>query len=72
MIKETDYLSPIKLRHFKMIEDYNTLMSMPNATQKIVFETLLSKYNTYYKGFDSVKQTFARLMKEHPDRFSHS
>lgn len=70
MLKETDYLSPTKVRHFKMIDDYNTLMSMPNASQKVVFQTLLNKYREYYKGFDSMKQTFARLMKEHPEKFN--
>ncbi|SHJ21704.1 hypothetical protein SAMN05443429_11265 [Cruoricaptor ignavus] len=67
---EADYLSPTKLRHFKMIDEYNLLMSMPNAEQKTVFNTLLSRYNDYYKSFDSVKQTFARLKKNHPERFT--
>lgn len=68
-MKETDYLSETKLRHFRMIEDYNLLMSMPNAVQKSVFNTILNKYD--YKNFDSVKQTFARLQKIHPERFNN-
>ena len=72
MILETDYLSPAKQRHFKMIEDYNTLMSMPNASQKAVFATLLNKYRMFYKSYNSVKQTFARLMKEHPEKFTNN
>ena len=66
-MRETDYLSENKLKIFRMIEEYNLLMSMPHAEQKAVFNTLLTKYN--YKNFDSLKQTFARLKRTYPDKF---
>ena len=67
-MKETDYLSETKLRHFRMIDEYSLLMSMPNAEQKTVINTLLGKYN--YKSFDSLKQTLARLKRDYPERFN--
>lgn len=68
-MKETDYISPTKLRHFKMIEEYLLMMSMPYAEQKTVLQTLQDKYSDYYKTFDSMKQTIARLKKQYPERF---
>lgn len=68
-MKETDYISPTKLRHFRMIDEYLLMMSMPYAEQKTVLKTLQDKYSEYYKSFDSVKQTIARLKKQHPERF---
>lgn len=68
-MKETDYLSETKIRHFKMIDEYNLLMNMPHASQKAVFNTLLNKYGEYYKTFNSIKQTMARLKRENPERF---
>ena len=68
-MKETDYISPTKLRHFKMIEEYLLMMSMPYAEQKTVLQTLQGKYSEYYKTFDSMKQTVARLKKQYPERF---
>lgn len=71
MITESDYMSPIKIRHFKMIEEYNMLMSMPNATQKVVLNSLQKRYHEYYKSFDSMKQTFAKLKRQHPEKFKN-
>lgn len=68
-MKETDYLSETRLRHFRMIDEYLLMMSMPHAEQKAVLNTLLAKYGQYYKNFDSIKQTFARLKRDFPDRF---
>ena len=70
-MKETDFLSDVKIRQFKMIEEYELLMSMPNAVQRVVFETILAKYGNYYKSYDSVKQTFARLKRMYPERFNN-
>lgn len=66
-MKETDYIPEKTLSYFKMIEEYNLMMSMPHAEQKTVLTTLLGKYP--YKNFDSIKQTFARLKKDYPEKF---
>lgn len=68
-MKETDYIPQKTLEYFKMIDEYNLLMSMPHAEQKTVLTTLLSKYP--YKSFDSIKQTFARLKKTYPEKFNY-
>lgn len=66
-MKETEYIPEKTLGYFKMIDEYNLMMSMPHAEQKTVLTTLLNKYP--YKNFDSIKQTFARLKKQYPDKF---
>lgn len=66
-MKETEYIPEKTLGYFKMIEEYNLMMSMPHAEQKTVLTTLLGKYP--YKSFDSIKQTFARLKRTYPEKF---
>lgn len=68
-MKETDYISPTKLRHFRMIDEYLLMMSMPYAEQKTVLNTLQGKYSEHISSFDSMKQTIARLKKQYPERF---
>ena len=68
-MKETDYISPTKLRHFRMIDEYLLMMSMPYAEQKTVLTTLQSRYSEHISSFDSMKQTIARLKKQYPERF---
>lgn len=67
---DATYLSETKARHFKMIDDYVQAMSTPYAQQKAVLESLLLKYKDHYRTFDSIKQTFARLKREYPERFN--
>jgi hypothetical protein len=64
---ETDYIPEKTLKLFKMIEDYNLMMSMPHAKQITVLNTLLGKYD--YSNYDSIRQTFARLKKDYPEKF---
>lgn len=66
-MKEMEYIPQKTLDLFKMIDEYNLMMSMPHAEQKTVLTTLLTKYP--YKNFDSIKQTFARLKKQYPEKF---
>lgn len=69
-MKETDYISEKTLEIFKMIEEYNLMMSMPHAAQKTVLTTLMGKYP--YKNLESIRQTFARLKKRYPEKFKKS
>lgn len=67
-MKEMEYIPQKTLDYFRMIEEYNLMMSMPHAEQKTVLTTLLGKYP--YKSFDSIKQTFARLKRNYPEKFN--